>query len=222
MRKISLFFLLAILSSVIVLGTVIEGSVYDFGLDLVKNAKIEINTEPKQMLIAKEGTYSFNVPQGQYEINAQYEDLAVVENITVSSEGTFTLDLILLPEFEDDLLDDTEYEIEDVTKYLEEGNRIDKTILIMLIIICFLVMIGVAYHIKRKKKKAKQQKQIMKADSEKVIEFLKKEGGRALQKDIRKHMGISEAKASLLVDELKAKAKVDKIKKGRGNIIILK
>jgi len=47
-------------------------------------------------------------------------------------------------------------------------------------------------------------------------------GGRVTQKEIRKQIPLSEAKISLMVSELESKGYVEKIKKGRGNIIIIK
>ena len=55
-----------------------------------------------------------------------------------------------------------------------------------------------------------------------VLKIIREEGGRTTQKDIRKKIPLSEAKISLMVSELEAKGKIEKIKKGRGNIIILK
>ena len=60
------------------------------------------------------------------------------------------------------------------------------------------------------------------ADIAKLIEFLKKEGGRTTQKDIRNEIPLSEAKISLMISELEHKGIIDKVKKGRGNIILLK
>lgn len=59
------------------------------------------------------------------------------------------------------------------------------------------------------------------SDTEIILEILKKEGGRATQKEIRKHIPLSEAKISLMIAELEHQKKVKKVKKGRGNIIIL-
>jgi uncharacterized membrane protein len=52
--------------------------------------------------------------------------------------------------------------------------------------------------------------------------IIKEEGGRTTQKDIRKKIPLSEAKVSLMISELEAKGKIQKIKKGRGNIIVVK
>lgn len=59
-------------------------------------------------------------------------------------------------------------------------------------------------------------------DLQSIISFIEKEGGRTTQKELRKHFPYSEAKISLMLAELEHKATLEKIKKGRGNIIILK
>ena len=55
-----------------------------------------------------------------------------------------------------------------------------------------------------------------------VLKFIKKEGKRTTQKDIRKQFPLSESKISLVISELEEKELIKRIKKGRGNIIILK
>ena len=56
-----------------------------------------------------------------------------------------------------------------------------------------------------------------------ALEIIKKHDGRLTQKELRKEMMyLSEAKVSLIVTELEHKEKIEKIKKGRGNILILK
>ena len=225
MKKLLLLLVWTLFFTVSSLGATIQGTVYDIALDELNNAIVEVNTEPKQVMVAKDGIYSFNVPEGDYIIKAIYRDeLEAAESITVIAEGEFTLDLILLPIFEEEFLAETEFEIgteyEELLENGAERNKLDKTVLIALIIVSFLIMIWVAMRIKKRGKKEKRE--MIKEDKEKVLDFLKKQGGRALQKDIRKHLALSEAKASLLVDELAAKGKVEKIKKGRGNIVILK
>ncbi len=56
-----------------------------------------------------------------------------------------------------------------------------------------------------------------------VLDVLKRSGNRLTQKELcEKVSSVGEAKISLIVSELEALGKVKKIKKGRGNIIILK
>lgn len=54
-----------------------------------------------------------------------------------------------------------------------------------------------------------------------VLKIIKK-SKRITQKDIRKQVPLSEAKISLIVSELEHKGIIEKIKKGRGNILVLK
>ena len=58
--------------------------------------------------------------------------------------------------------------------------------------------------------------------AEKVLDFVKQQGGRVTQLDIRKKFPSSEAKISLILTDLEEQGKIRKIKKGRGNIIIAK
>lgn len=58
-------------------------------------------------------------------------------------------------------------------------------------------------------------------DLKEVIEILSRSDGRITQKDLRGKLRCSEAKVSLMIADLEARGLIQKIKKGRGNIIIL-
>ncbi|MFC1686884.1 helix-turn-helix transcriptional regulator [Nanoarchaeota archaeon] len=74
--------------------------------------------------------------------------------------------------------------------------------------------------------KEEQEEQSSSSESdqvEKTLEIIKQNDGRITQKELRKEMmHLSEAKISLIITELEHKGKVEKIKKGRGNVVILK
>ncbi|MBI4150948.1 hypothetical protein HY492_02370, partial [Candidatus Woesearchaeota archaeon] len=59
-------------------------------------------------------------------------------------------------------------------------------------------------------------------DAQRVLDIIREQGGRTTQKEIRKQTPLSEAKVSLIIAELEHKNLIEKIKQGRGNIIILK
>ncbi len=59
-------------------------------------------------------------------------------------------------------------------------------------------------------------------DLQQVLVIISKQDGRTTQKEIRKELPWSESKISLMIAELEQKGLIEKIKKGRGNIIILK
>src|SRR3989344_8977636 len=54
-----------------------------------------------------------------------------------------------------------------------------------------------------------------------IVEFIVQEGGRTTQTEIRLKFPSSEAKISLMITELEHKGIVKRIKKGRGNVIVL-
>lgn len=58
-------------------------------------------------------------------------------------------------------------------------------------------------------------------DCRQVLAILEKHDGRITQLDLRKALPYSEAKVSLIVSDLESRGLVKKIKKGRGNVLIL-
>ncbi len=59
-------------------------------------------------------------------------------------------------------------------------------------------------------------------DLKEIIEILDKLGGRMTQIDLRGRLNCSEAKVSLMITDLEDRGLVHKVKKGRGNIILLR
>ena len=211
-----------------VLGVTIHGTVYDFGLDKLPDAVVEINSTPRQQMVAKNGTYSFSVPPGEYSLKARHEkaDAEVAEGISALVEGDYVLDLILLPV----LGGDEELLMEEPT-VTEELITEKPAMHWLLWVVVFVVLGWLVYKISRKPKQIVEkivQREVIREVKEvavveelqKIMEFIEKEGGRTTQKDIRKNFPYSEAKISLMIDDLEAKGLVKKVKKGRGNIII--
>lgn len=201
----------------------IHGTVYDLSLKKLNNARVEINTLPKQLLVAQNGTYLFNVPNGQYRIKAQlvYKNdviASVEDNITIRQDGSYTLDLILFPDIEEGIEDPG---IDINGSVIEENND---SILVMGFIALFVsgIAAGLLYFLKTRKKTNHEEKEIEGDGLEQLTDIIRKEGGRVTQKDIRKQIPLSEAKISLMIAELEHRGAIEKIKKGRGNIIILK
>jgi uncharacterized membrane protein len=59
------------------------------------------------------------------------------------------------------------------------------------------------------------------SDLQEVLSITRDHGGRITQKDLRLLLNCSEAKASLMITDLEDRGLVKKVKKGRGNVIIL-
>lgn len=217
-------------------GTVYEWSDFDKSL---KNAIIEVNSTPAQYMIATTGTYSFNLSPGYYLIKAKYYrnkilEYTAEEDIRIDHEGDFVHDLLLFPPT------DTEYEYLGDVNLTGDINTESKTnyytyIALFLIIVLFISII--LYRFKRTKSSTSditvseplsipasvivENKSIeLPADLHDLYNLIQKMGGRVTQKELRGKMAYSEAKVSLMLDDLESRNLIKKFKKGRSNIII--
>lgn len=59
-------------------------------------------------------------------------------------------------------------------------------------------------------------------DLKEIIHILESHGGRMTQKDLRGRLNCSEAKVSLMITDLEDRGLIQKVKKGRGNVILLR
>ncbi len=196
-----------------VLAVDIKGTVYDFGLNQVSNAIVEINSSPAQKIVAKNGIYSFKVPLGVYTIKASADGIFITEQAEALNEGEYVLDLILLESLEEEeSLLDQEIELPAVEGFFEPKPAIQW----VLWAVAFLVFAVFLIWFSRKKQTT------MPDDLQNVLSYITSQGGRVNQKDIVKNLQYSEAKISLMIDELEAQGLVKRIKKGRGNLVISK
>ena len=221
-------FIIALLFIPFVSATTLHGTVYDISLDVVQNAVITIEGVQKQVIVAKNGTYKIELPQGNYTFLVQKgNETLLEEEIAITSEGEFVVDLValnLLDEFDESLAN----EIENVT--IEEETERNYPLIFLL---ALAIIVATFFLFKEAKKASNATKAeikppkppketILSDDLQPIVEFIKKQEGRTTQKEIYRAFPHSEAKISLMLAELEAKGKIEKIKKGRGNIIILK
>lgn len=236
MKKSAIILLaLLLISLTLVSATTLQGTIYNTNLEPEVDTLIQINTIPEQRFLAREGTYQFEVSPGTYILTAQKEALMVTEEVVVSAQGTYIYDIFLLPDFadEDDLWNDTTEEL------LEEEQQFPWQYIVAGIILLLLAYrfyrarkkYGSLWKFRRKIKEeaaktVEQHKEELAKEPgyiEKALEIIKKHDGRITQKDLRKEMlYLSEAKISLILTELEHKGKIEKIKKGRGNVVVLK
>jgi uncharacterized membrane protein len=232
MEKNRLFMIICVICAIMAIfslsssAAIIHGTIYDLGLDKVENAVVGITTLPKQQYVAKNSTYSFNVSPGEYALTArQYSGSALIasasENVTIGSEGEYVIDLILFPSFDEEeaFLEEAEFEI-DTSELVYEGPGTLSIVVFLLAIATFFIILRMRGNI-IKKGRDELEKAEKESDLSRMVAFIKKEGGRTTQKEIRKNFPQSEAKISLILTELEDRGRIKKIKKGRGNVIIL-
>lgn len=210
MRLIALVSLILIVSIAPVSGAVIRGEIYSWELKRVK-AIVEINTTPKQRIVALNGSYEFEVPLGVYEIRAYSIDgnLFCNETVVIKNNGTYVIDLILFPKLENNL------SATELNFPLEEKRS--ETPLYVGLTLTFLAFLVALIFIKKRKRKGE-----IPDDLEVVLELIRKSGGRITQKELREKLGWSEAKLSLVLTDLEGRGLIEKYRKGRGNVVFLK
>lgn len=256
--KTWLVLVLATVFSSPVSAAVVQGAVYEWSsFDYLVNAVVEVNTTPKQVMVAKNAFYRFELPPGDYAIHASFyknELLALedVESVSVrNASGTYVLDLMLFPAegFEGELLNETD---SDTNGLVEEPPVEAQEPLVYALVVSALVLVVALYfflkqraprevektvsHVKKISKKMRLPKQLpalpeipkllpqeaeLDEEAREALKKIRENEGRITQKELRKQLPYSEAKASLIVSELEARGLVKKFKKGRGNIIVL-
>ncbi len=231
------------------LAATLHGTVYREDLSVAKEALVTIGTQPEQRLLTTNGTYEFTLPPGNYTIravNVGGRNQSVEENVSVAQEGNFTFDLFFFPNMDQEnaLYNDIATDFQEPPAPLpqQQGNGVWPVVVLILavLLILFGPFIYLHWHFQRVTRDLAREGaaregaaeddgkaddgQDLPADGklQEVVAILKEEGGRMTQKELRRRLPDSEAKISLLVAELEQKGTVEKIKKGRGNILVLK
>ena len=199
-----LILLVLIIAFESVSAATLHGNIYDEDFNLITDVVVSIDSEPEQIIVSKDGSYFFQVGLGNYTINAEYYSNDILlgfihEEINIIYDNDYIIDLILVS--------------------TENNKEKDFDFSLILIFVLLLILIFLIFWKKKPKEKKKHSE-----DSElnDVLDFIKKQKGRVTQKEIRKALLLSEAKASLILTELEHKNIIERIKKGRGNVIILK
>lgn len=234
------------------LAATISGTLYDYSLEELPDVIVTIDSIPPQKYIVKDGSYHFTIGFGIYKLEAKhYEDNilkeSALEEIVIDKEGDYIVDLILLPS-----LDEEQKLIQDFPVNFDPYEEKKTPVKILFALVSFLLLVVIIYYIKRAERDIEAEKQAPTEEIEEKIQEQKthseknkkiekeadyepegdkyfqqilvmiKEHKRITQKEIRKDIPLSEAKVSLIITEMESKGLVQKIKKGRGNIIVWK
>ena len=229
-QKIILVILTLILLSIwahTVRGAKVSGNIYTPYLDPAYSSIVIVNTTPPQEIVSKDATYSFELPEGEYLLKAynkqEGETLLYSKTIKIGKDDSkgYTIDIVLFLATDDtlgDFFSDND-SLSLIASNEAEGSHLPLAPMIIMIILVIALLV---FFILRRKNSPKERKpdEGEKGEGE-LVKFIRSEGGRVMQKEIRKHFAISEAKASLLISEFEEKGILRRIRRGRSNIIVL-
>jgi uncharacterized membrane protein len=140
----------------------IHGTIYQWNsFKPLNNSVVEINSIPGQNHIAANSEYSFNLTPGNYTINASYLDGNKViytarEEVVISDEGEYVLDLLLFPPSHEELLNQDNLEGPDL--YYEEMGVTSRAgsqyIVLVSAFLALIVLLLAGYILKKKHDKS--------------------------------------------------------------------
>jgi uncharacterized membrane protein len=214
--RVVLFLIVFLAAIPIVFSAMLEGTIYDLSLDKVENVVVSIDTLPFQRVVSKNGEFSFKVSSGRYNLTAETKTAHVSELVIVGDDGEYKIDLILFPYvLEGDFSDEIESVPRDILK-----PGISRTVKGVLLIAA-LILVVVLYSLLKRKPRQDTKALVEDTFLNRILLYIK-ENRRVTQKEIVKKFDVSDAKISLAITELEHKGLITKIKKGRGNVIVLK
>lgn len=214
---ISTIVLLVLLSGLASAAT-IQGTIYDYSLKPT-DAVIRINTTPEQTIVARTGTYKLTVPPGTYALHvAKTTAQGLTERdettILVTDDGSYTHDFILFQELEEV----EEPDIESITQTPPTKPQSNNALWYVILVFIGAGLIIVGIFKLAKKKIAKIEEDTL---EEALLAHIK-EQKRTTQKELRKAFPYAEATISLALTALEHQGKIEKVKKGRGNVLLYK
>ncbi len=193
-----------VLVSIPSLAATITGNIYGPELERVA-AVIEVNTTPPTRIVAN-GSYSLELPEGTYSLVARTLDgqYSSEDTIRVSGNGSARFDIVAIPSM------DIEH-VPSIDPGIDDNGAAWPVLLGIPVAVAAAIAVAV---VGRRRIRGDMDEHAMKA-----VEILKGEG-RMLQKELRRRLGLSEAKVSMIVAELEHAGLIKKIKKGRGNVLV--
>jgi len=227
MRKIIVIFVIAMFIPFIDTSTAarVHGVIYEwYTLQPLENVIVYVNSTPPQRIVASSGIYEFELDSGSYQIVAEYyENNKLVyrcnESIVIVSDGNFTLDLIMVPNID---LNESIFGDGGINFEIDMGSGRENTNSILMMILLVSIASLIILILLWKGKERREETSELPEDLREIVEIIRREGGRTTQLKLRKKLNYSEAKISLMLADLENRGIIEKFKRGRGNIIILK
>ncbi len=217
----------------------VHGAIYDREMNTLRKTVVYINTTPMQRHISKYGGYSFIVAPGNYVLVANLSINNVTrtiaqEHITIPDDGEYQIDLFAHHNINVSAWQSQEEA--DSGPFLWLG-------IVLLGIALIMAVVSVIFLRRRLEKTSeavqstRRQLHVQRsrrsgpdwlvkipepdrALARAIVQMLRNNEGQLPQKAIRKNVGFSEAKVSMVISSLESAGVVEKVRKGRSNHIL--
>ncbi|OYT30921.1 hypothetical protein B6U93_04490 [Candidatus Woesearchaeota archaeon ex4484_78] len=188
-KNLFVFVFVSVMFSITCNAAILSGSIYGPDLELLSNVIVDINSTPRQFFVAKQGEYEFNLNPGSYSVEAKYYENGILayhgfEDIEIVDNGSFILDLLLLPP-EDELLENDE--LEDFNLDIGQAKTANSVFFVFSLAVFLLVLFLVFLFFKKMRKKKKVKKDLP-DDLKQALSIIKQHDGRISQKELRKNI----------------------------------
>jgi uncharacterized membrane protein len=203
----------------------VHGSIYDFW-DFTPMENVWIEVYSNSVLRYRElhhETYAVSLPPGAYILKGKHYSGTVLiydteENIVLHENDNLLLDLIMFPAFEENDVPEIllpEIEEEEVEAYLWVGVGV--------LLVIAIAGAAIGYYVTKMPAIITRPAKVvgLPADLQELVDIIRANGGRMNQVELRKKLPYSEAKVSLMLSDLEDRGVIRRIKRGRGNIIVL-
>lgn len=181
----------------------IHGATYAWDtLEPLNDTVISINSNPPQSIVAKNGTYSFELGPGDYIITARYYLNGTLiyskqTTLEIEDEGSYVFDLLLYPVSESQVTGTVEGKTDydnDVSP-TEEARTDSSTISYLPAVLMFLFLLGGGYKLSRKLGEIKGSRS--EAEKFNTTGFLAKVLGKSIFSGVRRESGSTGEAASI-------------------------
>ncbi|HET8685241.1 MAG TPA: MarR family transcriptional regulator [Methanosarcina sp.] len=144
----------------------IHGATYAWDtLEPLNDTVININSNPPQSIVAKEGTYSFELGPGDYVITASYYQNNILiyskeATLKIEGEGNYVFDLLLYPVSENQAVEATGDKANNINSVNPAGEARTGsfTVSYLGIALMLFLLLGGGYKLSRKHKETKKNR----------------------------------------------------------------
>lgn len=198
----------------------ISGGVYDGELQTVDKVVVYINSTPIQRIASRYGGFQFQVDPGHYKIFVEYTanniTKVIAEDVFVITDpdGAYRRDIFIFEHI--DLIED----FNNAAPPSSQPVFIKVILLIIATVVCLGCVIG-AYAVIRRRQRQPNTIEPDDVTKDKILALIKEAKGQISQMHIRKQIPLSESKISMLLSDLEKEGKIQKVKNGRVNMIVL-